>query len=58
MRKIDFTQYDSFTYKDAGFSFTSPNFNDVVDLFKERKKGIIYGNKLNGDVNILEGVVE
>ena len=54
MRKIDFTQYDSFTYKDAGFSFTSSNFNDVVDLFKERKKGIIYGNKLNGDVNILE----
>lgn len=57
MRKIDFTQYDSFTYKDVGISFTSSNFNEVMDLFKNRKKGIVCGNKLNGVVNILEGVI-
>lgn len=58
MRKIDFKEYDSYTYKDAGFSYTSTNFDEVMGLLKERKKGVVYGNKLNGDVNILDGIME
>lgn len=32
MRKIDFKEYDSYTYKDAGFSYTSTNLNKVMGL--------------------------
>lgn len=58
MRKIDFKEYDSYTYKDAGFSYTGTSFDDVMGLLKERNKGVVYGNKLNGDVNILDGMME
>lgn len=57
MRKIDFKEYDSYTYKDAGFSYTSTNFDEVMCLLKERKKGVVYGNKRNGNVNILDGIM-
>lgn len=48
MRKINFDGYESYTFKDVGFSFTSYDLNEVVNLFKERKRGVIYGNKKGG----------
>lgn len=54
MRGLNFDDYVNFTFKDAGFSFTTGNYNDAMQLLTERGKGVVYGNKINGDVAILD----
>lgn len=58
MRKVNFNDYESYTFKDAGFSFTSHNLKEVVNLFNERKSGVIYGNKKGGGMTILDGIIK
>lgn len=54
MRALNFEDYVNFTFKDAGFTFTTGNYYDAMQLLSERGKGVVYGIKTNGDVAILD----